>query len=338
VLRTVLERIWSRGPIILLYHRVADLDSDPQMLAVSEDNFTSQMELIARKYHPMSLASLVDDYRKGEFRKNGIVVTFDDGYHDNLVAAKPILDRFGIPATFFVTSGNIATGREFWWDELEKVFFRTPILPESLEIEVAGFVYSGSLAQSRVMNQEEYTAAVRWNVLESGNPTGRHSIYRDVCVMAKTATFARRSELLDYLHDWARIKSDARESHRPLTKEELKELASDRMIEIGAHGDNHMTFSVLSRGEQEMEIGASQSLIEAVTGKKPVAFSYPYGNSSDYSPQTVSLVKKHKFQYACSNFTGLIGKRSDSFQLPRFLVRNWDANEFAHNVRRRIGE
>jgi peptidoglycan/xylan/chitin deacetylase (PgdA/CDA1 family) len=54
-----------------------------------------------------------------------VVVTFDDGYADNLYEAKPLLEHYGIPGTFFVVTGYLAQqaerAHEFWWDELERV-------------------------------------------------------------------------------------------------------------------------------------------------------------------------------------------------------------------------
>ena len=48
-----------------------------------------------------------------------MVITFDDGYRDNLLVAKPLLEQHGLPATVFVTTGYVGPGRDFWWDELE---------------------------------------------------------------------------------------------------------------------------------------------------------------------------------------------------------------------------
>jgi peptidoglycan/xylan/chitin deacetylase (PgdA/CDA1 family) len=49
-------------------------------------------------------------------QKATVCVTFDDGYLDNWRDAAPILDRYGIPATFFVTTGYLGTSRRFHWD------------------------------------------------------------------------------------------------------------------------------------------------------------------------------------------------------------------------------
>src|SRR5687767_7925832 len=91
------------GGVILLYHRVIDLASDPQLLCVKSSNFESQMRLLRESnWQPISLDEMVQKTANGESLKQHIAVTFDDGYADNLHIAKPILERYAIPATVFV--------------------------------------------------------------------------------------------------------------------------------------------------------------------------------------------------------------------------------------------
>jgi peptidoglycan/xylan/chitin deacetylase (PgdA/CDA1 family) len=106
---------------ILLYHRVASVSSDPWRLAVPPDVFDRQLEVIAARFQPLPLRELVAGLRAGDLPARAVAVTFDDGYRDNLLAAKPLLERHGVPATVFVISGYIGSERDFWWDVLERV-------------------------------------------------------------------------------------------------------------------------------------------------------------------------------------------------------------------------
>lgn len=101
--------------LVLAYHRVADLASDPQGLAVGAERFRAQMRHLRERYALLRMEE--------PWPRNGhpaAVVTFDDGYADNATVALPILESERVPATFFVSVGAVESGREFWWDELER--------------------------------------------------------------------------------------------------------------------------------------------------------------------------------------------------------------------------
>ena len=102
--------------LILAYHRVTRLDPDAQQLAVRPERFRAQL---ARLKAALPVVRFEDDWNR--LAEPAAVVTFDDGYADNLLEALPILEALEVPATFFVTTGNVESGREFWWDELERL-------------------------------------------------------------------------------------------------------------------------------------------------------------------------------------------------------------------------
>lgn len=97
-----LRNAWRPGLRILMYHRVAPLAAYDQ-LTVSPARFAQQMQELAQ--HPVvSLEEGLRALRSGPLRAPLIAVTFDDGYLDNLTEALPVLQRYGIPATIFVTT------------------------------------------------------------------------------------------------------------------------------------------------------------------------------------------------------------------------------------------
>jgi len=106
-----LRRAAQRRPLVLLYHRVATLDDDRWHLAVSPKHFDQQMLVLRTCFRPTPLHAVLD-------QRGAVAVTFDDGYSDNATSAAPILAKHRIPATFFITTEPVTTGREFWWDEL----------------------------------------------------------------------------------------------------------------------------------------------------------------------------------------------------------------------------
>ena len=120
-----LRRFRARA-IILCYHRVTELDSDPQLLSVTPKNFREQLEVLRRLYNVARLRDWISEEGKST-RLTVVVITFDDGYADNFHEALPLLREADCPATVFVTAGKIDDEEEFWWDELERLI----LLPES---------------------------------------------------------------------------------------------------------------------------------------------------------------------------------------------------------------
>lgn len=91
------------GIRILMYHRVARLPRSDQ-LTVSPERFEEQMALLARSRRVVSLAEVVRLLHGRERVADAVAVTFDDGYRDNLTLALPILEKYRVPATIFVTT------------------------------------------------------------------------------------------------------------------------------------------------------------------------------------------------------------------------------------------
>ena len=105
--------------VILMYHSISSERPDPWDLCVAPDRFAAQAQLLADRFRVVSLTELRLAQTAGEPLGRAVAITFDDGYRDNLLAAKPILEEHGLPATVFVTTGYLDSDRDFWWDELE---------------------------------------------------------------------------------------------------------------------------------------------------------------------------------------------------------------------------
>lgn len=112
---------------VLLYHRVCDMKPDIWNLAVSPVQFELQMKYLKENY---SIMRFEDDW--SNIREKSVVITFDDGYLDNYRNAWPILEKYQIPATFFVSTGNIDSENEFWWDELSSLIYCNIKLPSRI--------------------------------------------------------------------------------------------------------------------------------------------------------------------------------------------------------------
>ena len=116
------------------------------------------------------------------------------------------------------------------------------------------------------------------------------------------------------------------------TPEEIRRLREPGLIDIGAHTCTHPMLSRLPLHEQRQEISRSKELLEEIVGNPVEAFSYPFGTRLDYNAETVECVRRSGFHLACSNFEGHVRSSTDPYQLPRYLVRNWDGETFARQL------
>jgi peptidoglycan/xylan/chitin deacetylase (PgdA/CDA1 family) len=333
-LRQVARRITNvlvPRAIILLYHRVVELPSDPQLLCVSPKHFAEHLQVL-RKHGPIHLKSLSQTLHERKRRCN-VIVTFDDGYADNLYNAQPLLQRFDVAATVFVTTGYIGSQREFWQDELEKVFLQPTTLPQVLRLNVNGRFYEWDLGDVARYREDLYQCYRDWNVSRQDDPTLRQQLYRLLCQMLEALPGNKPQETMGDLLSWAGIKRFARPTHRTLLPEELIRLADGGLVEVASHTENHPVLSSLPVRAQNDEIVKSKARLEEIIGQSVTSFAYPYGRRSDYTNETVAAVRDAGFHSACSNFPGSVRRDSDLWQLPRFLVRNWNGEEFADSLR-----
>ncbi len=167
----------AAGPagLILMYHHVCDGRPDPFSLSVSPANFAAHLEVMKEHAYPLSLQQLNRAVLDRELQPRSVAITFDDGYASNLLAAKPLLQRHGIPATVFVTTGFLGSKRELWWDQLGRIFLEPGTLPSKLLLSIKGNSYSWELGEA-----QEYTVADSqryrsWKA-EEEPPTARYSL------------------------------------------------------------------------------------------------------------------------------------------------------------------
>ena len=324
----------SQGRVlILLYHRVATLKSDPWGLAVSPGRFAEHLEALRQHARPMQLRELSRGLGDATLPESAVVVTFDDGYADNLHNAKPLLVRHGVPATVFVTSGFVGHKREFWWDELGRLLLRPGVLPDTLSLSVVGNMHRWELGEAAHYTREEFRRHRGWRAWKSC-PTPRHSLYISLCELLRPISEQERQRKLNELRRWVVAVPGRRPRHRPLSAREIDELGQEGLIEVGAHTVTHPILSALPPASQQREIARSKARLEEVCGHPVTSFAYPYGKPRDYTAKTVDIVRRAGFGCACSTFAGVVGHSSDRFQLPRVYVRNWDGDRLARLLRK----
>ncbi|MCI0363820.1 MAG: polysaccharide deacetylase family protein [Phycisphaerales bacterium] len=328
----------ARQPLVLLYHSVSNVRPDPFGIRVSPRNFSEQMAVLAAHARPVPFTEIDRAIRDDHLPEGAVAVTFDDGYADNLLNAKPVLERYGIPATVFISTGYIGSDRDYWWDELDRLVLSAGRLPRQLRLEIDQCTYEWDLESSARYNRIAVWGQRQWKVWHRMAPTGRHVIYSALWQLLRVATLEDRENALEQLRDWAGTNRTGRSTHRSLTVEELKSLADGDLIEIGGHTVNHPSLGAIDESAQRSELCESKRWLEGTLDREVTSFSYPYGSRDDYSAQTVELTKASGYRRACTNVAGVIKQDVDQYQYPRRVVQDWDGRTFLRWLRQWFSE
>lgn len=325
--QAVAAKSFQASSIILAYHRIFDPKTDPQLLCVSPHNFEEQLKIIAQNYYPISLQSLQRAIKTNTIPNKSVAITFDDGYVDNLLYAKPLLEKYKIPATVFISTHAINQKKELWWDELERIILLPAALPQKLSLTIDKKEYNWLLINQK--KHVNYTST--WDVLQKPR-NDRFKLYLDLHKLLKPLPFAKKEVILKELASWARVSDRVRPNYHVMSQEELRKLSQSPFIEIGSHTVTHSNLAHQTEQEQAYEITQSKKQLEKIIQKPITSFSYPFGTHNDIGKQLPSQIQKTGYALATANYPSPVTKNIDPFLLPRYLVRNWNGQIFHKKV------
>ena len=311
-----------------MYHRVAELESDPWSMTIKPKHFAEQMQIIQKYGNPMPLKQLINKMNVNEPLQRAVVVTFDDGYKDNLYTAKPILEKYNIPATVFVATGGLDQQREFWWDELDRLLLQTGRLPGLLQLRIRGKSYEWKLDETAYPSRYVFKLSGHWSMGRKLEKVfnRRKNLYSKIYKLLQFLSENERERVLEELRIWANIEPLNQSVQLPLSKDDLFALEKGGLVEIGAHTESHPHLSKIPVTIQKDEIQNSKAYLENILGHNVNSFAYPHGS---YNKDTISIVKEAGFNCACSSIFGRVKRNNNLYLLPRFVVKDWDGETFS---------
>jgi peptidoglycan/xylan/chitin deacetylase (PgdA/CDA1 family)/SAM-dependent methyltransferase len=297
---------------ILAYHRIADHQPDVHGLCTPPEVFSSHMELLAERFRPVPLPELADQVRRGPVEPGSVAVTFDDGYVDNLDIASPLLEKHGIPATFFVTGPLDDEYRETWADIVERILSGQRTVPDVLRVEL-----DGSLIELPTSTSEERSRAAR--------------ILHGRLLPAKASQI---DEAIGALVAWSGRDLDARESHRLMTAAELRTLSERPGHELGAHGWDHLMLPAHPPEVRRRDLETIRDRLGELVELPVRSVAYPYG-ACDH--ETTAIAQSVGFTIGCSVEPEAVSAHSDPLRLPRIELHAEDANDLGFRLERAVG-
>jgi peptidoglycan/xylan/chitin deacetylase (PgdA/CDA1 family) len=294
-------------------------------MSVSPENFAGQMEVLRRFAVPRTLGDFADRL-EAQVPGPSIVVTFDDGYADNLLAL-PILEAHDVPATIFIVSGAVGNRRAFWWDQLSRIFLETQKLPQRLLLDTGGTPQHYDLGDAATYDTADLIRSAQWRADSDPPEDARQRTYLDVWHHLVGLAPDEISVAVEALRTWAKLPETVPTDIEalPVTPSELQRLADSPLIEIGGHTRTHANLAKLSRERAANEIGGGRRDLIELTGRDVRSFAYPYGR---FGPHTIDDIRAAGFACAGNSRSGLATPRNDRLALPRVQATDLSAEHF----------
>lgn len=227
----------------------------------------------------ISLDEAVQRLKQGSDRRFACF-TFDDGYRDNLKYAYPIFKQRGLPLTLYVPTDYPDGHGELWWLALEEIVANQ----EHIEVEREGETWK--LPTATVAEKERAFEQVYWWLRALDD-----QVQRDVIRgLADRYGLDLGAECRDLIMTW----------------DEIRAMAADPLVTIGAHTKKHYAIAKLPKSQAMEEMVGSADRIARELGTRPEHFAFPYGDPGSAGPRDFALARDAGFETAVTTRKGML--------------------------------
>lgn len=287
--------------VILTFHHVSP---DPpaafapnRLLSITPDFLDQTLrELDARGFEVIGLDAVPERLAAPDYGPPFAVLTFDDGYRDNVAHARPVLARHGVPWTLFVTSAFADQKGRLWWIELERAIARLD------RVRIAIGARSVDLP-ARSPGEKAIAFDAVYRDLRGGGEAELLARIADLCRQAGFAPGQIASELC-------------------LSWPELRDLSKDPAVTIGAHTVSHPMLAKHPDAVAAREIAEGRGRLEAELDRSVRHLSYPVGDPGSAGLREFDLARELGFSTAVTTRPGHLfaGHAGHLHALPRVSV------------------
>lgn len=266
---------------------------------LAQDSFVDILQHLAGSGHPASMDDLLAHVTGVErCPPRSFVITFDDGFWNNVSVAAPILSDLGVPATFYVTSDFIDLGAMSWVDRIEAAVAST-----SLSEVVCPHPVEGTHRVASTEERIRFMSIVRRNV--KGDPSTDSDEFADLLVdLLLGGQSADTIEVLD----------------RKLSWEDVRRLEADPLFTVGGHGRTHRILGYLDSVEMRSELVHCIGQLRAHGGAKAEHFSYPEGFAGSFSAELIDVLRELSVKSGVTTEPGSNSRGQDAMTLKRYFV------------------
>lgn len=226
--------------------------------------------------------------------------TLDDGYKDNRDYAYPVFKKHGVPFAIYVPTAYADGEGDLWWLVLEKSIRKAEHVRVVLDGVERDFEVPTAGAKNRVFDE------IYWSLRRRPESELRATVRK----IAGDAGYDASALCRDLIMDWV----------------ELRELAADPLVTIGAHTRRHFAVAKLSEEEARAEIADSVARIERELARPVHHFSFPYGDAGSASERDFAIAKSLGLETAVTTHKDVLRTKYTMTGLPRVSL-NGDFQE-----------
>ena len=286
------ERLKTSKFVILCYHGIGE-SGNPLGVAPTRELFERQMRFLRENYRVVSLDEACLELRRGANSEPGVVITFDDGYRSAYTVAFPILQKYHLPATIYLTVDSVETGQVAWYD---RVFLAMAVAPSGdLQLDDQG----------------------SWH-FQLNSPEDRLRAALQIVAHLRTLPNSQRCACCALLEKRIGLPQNALSS-RVLTWDEIYTM-HQAGIAFGSHTLTHPVVSQLAPQELEQELGASKCILEKKLGVPVLDFAFPFGKASDCSSAALEVLSRSGYRSAVTTVPGVNTPQVNPLELRRLQV------------------
>ncbi|WP_066509401.1 polysaccharide deacetylase family protein [Rufibacter sp. DG15C] len=316
-LKHIIKDYLKPSALVLMYHRVEAPDHDVWDISVHPERFEQQLQALKNHYRVIPLSELLDRQKKNSLQSNTLAITFDDGYADNFFIAKPLLDKYNLPATFFIATRNTDTANGFWWDELEEVMLGTAQLPTHFKMNVSGIELDLDLGEECNLTQDLKEKLSHWKAFVQETDTQRSKLFLQLWQVLRPLAHAEQQQYLASIKEWAGRTAVDEKKSTCMSYAQLKELAANSLFEVGSHTNTHPLLPSLSKEQQLLEWRQNRDVLQDITSQNVKTCSFPYGA---YNAESIEVTQQIGFSGAFTTQEQRIHQHTNPFQLGRIQV------------------
>lgn len=274
---------------VFCYHQVLEDKDSLRPTEPTVEEFDADVETIGRLFNVLPLPEAVERLESRTLPPRAACITFDDGYANNHTLAAPLLERAGMPATFFVAGGAVDDG--VMWNDL---------------------VIEGARSK-----REEWILRDLRTLCDSPMPESHRDAASLIAWILPRLKYRPLQERLEIAEAFFR-KNTGREPPRLMMEREQVSDLFRRGFDIGGHTISHPILNELSDEDARDEIEGCCRWIVEVTGRTPVTFAYPNGiPHRDFGPVHSTMAREAGFRSAVSTQWGVAGPACDPLSIPR---------------------